>query len=73
MTQAERVTFQNEFPEAPAWMIDPARNYTLQQARELMELRRRAFPKTILNCVLREQYNAHIVKYTRATYKGRAS
>jgi hypothetical protein len=44
MDKQEVATLKAEYPEVPPWMLQ--RGYTLEQARELMALRRRAFPKS---------------------------
>jgi len=44
MTAHDFATLRAEFPEAPAWIAE--RDLGLEQARQLMLLRRRAFPKT---------------------------
>lgn len=46
MTTADQAALKAEFPEIldGHWIL--ARDYTLEQARELVLLRRRAFPKT---------------------------
>lgn len=45
MTTAEIASLKAEYPEVPAWIIE-REGMTLKAARELMELRRNAFPKT---------------------------
>jgi hypothetical protein len=45
MTEQELARLREEYPELPAW-ITKREGMTLAQARELMELRRRAFPLT---------------------------
>jgi hypothetical protein len=42
MTKQELETLLAEFPEAPRWIAERS----LDEARELMRLRRRAFPGT---------------------------
>jgi hypothetical protein len=44
MTHDELVKLKAEYPEAPMWLA--ARRLTLEQAREVMRLRRKASPKT---------------------------
>jgi hypothetical protein len=44
MTEQDVAALRRDYPEAPPWIIE--RDLTLEQARELMELRRRAFPAT---------------------------
>lgn len=47
MTQADQIALKAEFPEIldGNWILD--RDHTLEQARQLVLLRRRAFPKTV--------------------------
>lgn len=45
MTAADIATLKAEFPEVPVWIVE-REGMTLSEARKLMELRRRAFPKT---------------------------
>lgn len=45
MTELEITTLLAEFPDTPAWIVTRD-GMTLVEARKLMELRRRAFPKT---------------------------
>jgi hypothetical protein len=45
MTALELDRLRQEFPEGiPPWMLE--REYTAEQVRELMRLRREAFPRT---------------------------
>jgi hypothetical protein len=45
MTEQDVAALRRDYPEAPPWIIE-REGMTLEQARELMELRRRAFPAT---------------------------
>lgn len=49
LTPDEIKLLMKEFPEIGAghWVFDPARNHSVERVRELMQLRRATFPKTI--------------------------
>lgn len=44
MTDNDKAILKAEYPEAPKWVLD--REWSLDEARETMELRRFAFPAT---------------------------
>jgi len=44
ITDDERKALLAEYREIPRWML--TRDHTVEEIRELMDLRRRAFPKT---------------------------
>src|SRR5262245_26777242 len=48
MTEQELAALRRDYPEVPLWIIE-REGMTLARARELMELRRRAFPATTTN------------------------